>query len=705
MIESTAAYKSAIIADTRRMEILSIIDISDPDIVFGEVVSSSESEYSRKRQIFDKNFDNPDIYATLETNRWLLNGSNHLYPAPLESNQGFIGNVLSGADGVFSTPQYAELQFENVRILQACAVYFPNNDYDGYPVDFKIEVFQDGTAYHTETISGNTETAIRVFGFTVYNPDAIRVTVTKWSLPNRRLRIVEIVPGIYEEWNGDIIAEFSLKHQGDISCLSLPYGTCTIKMDNLDRRFDPRNKAGIFQSLEERQAIDVSLGVRLPDGTTEYKRVGMFYQYSGGWKTSDNNITMQWDLVDIIGLLQGRQFIPPVTLPTTLSGWAAALVSQLGINFEGNYTVDQNYSNASLTATAQDVTGITCGDLLKWICMASGTWPRADAETGYLAIEPLWEQGDKITLDNLVSYPTMKANVDVAAIIFTLNDGNDTQYVVSGNTTASSETRSVDNPFIKTQAQALTAAKMMLSTFGGNQYEITGRGNPASEIGDVDTIWLDESNAATARRTQQNLSFSGGVLANCTSVLLQADGSFLFRNREIITVNGTWVAPAGVRQLRVILVGGGTGGARGTDGTWDEAGTAGADGQGGLVWSSVININEQQSFMVSIGAGGNVGQAGQPTTFGDYTSADGQNFSPNYTDIASGNAFARDGVSAPIPNTGDGGRGGKGGVKGNRHEEETESGGTRTVIDNYPGDGEDGALGASGCVIVYWDKE
>ena len=42
--------------------------------------------------------------------------------------------------------------------------------------------------------------------------------------------------------------------------------------------------------------------------------------------------------------------------------------------------------------------------------------PRADAETGYLTAEPMWNQGSKITLDNLIDYPTMKANADIAAL-------------------------------------------------------------------------------------------------------------------------------------------------------------------------------------------------------------------------------------------------------------------------------------------------
>lgn len=712
MISSTSAYQEAIVADTRRIYLKVIVDISDPDLVFGAITYSGiASDVCVPGQVEDKVFQLVP-YGTLETDRWILDGTMQIFPdspSQLREQAGFIGDVLSREDGTYETPVWVEIQFENVSILQACSVYFPTAEYDGVPDTFKVEIFQGGTAYYTKTFTNNTESTFHLDGFTVMNPDAIRVTVSKWSRSDRRLRVVEIVPGVYEDWTGDMIASFSVKHQGDVSCMTLPYGTCSIKMDNLSRRFEPRSKDGIFQSIEERQNIDVQMGVRLEDGTDEYKRLGRFFQYSGGWETGDNGITMQWSLVDIVGLLQSREFIPPSSLPTTLSGWVSALVAQLGENFEDMYSVDPNYSNISASVNSQDdVLGMKCGDILRYVCMATGTWPRADAETGKLAVEPLWNQGNKITLDNLQSYPTIKANEDVAALIFKLNDGNDTQYIVSGNSTASSETKSIQNPFIKTEEQALTAAKMILATYGGNRIETTGRGDMTSEIGDVDTVWLDESSATTARRIQQTFALNDGVLKDCQSILLQADGAFLFENMEILTESGQWTVPAQAgTTLRVILVGGGNGGNTGADGTWDAPGENGEDGVGALIWAGTIQINPQQTFEVTIGQGGGIGQDGTATVFGQYSSANGQRYSPSYTDVASGNAYGRTGVQSPAPNTGDGGKGGEGGIKGNRHEESFTfpgGGGTRWVIDNYPGEGQPGKPGASGCVVIYWDK-
>lgn len=705
MIKSGQAYHAAITGDARRVLLRAVIDIISPDIVFGAGETSGQIPWSNLEQIHDKVFGNPTKYATLERDRWALDGTWDLLPDdPTQTvgQMGYIGNVLSGEDGTFATPPWVELRFSGVSVLQACSVYFPGNAYDGVPEDFTVEVKQGGTAYHTRTYTGNTASSVSLEGFTVNNPDAIRVTVAKWSRPSRRMRVVEIVPGVYETWDGGMIAEFSVKQQGNVAATALPYGTCTLKIDNLSRRFEPRSKNGIFQSIEERQGIDVSLGVRLADGTDEYKRLGIFYQFSGGWRTGDNGLTMQWNLADIIGLLANREFLAPSTLPTTLGGWIGALAAQLGVNFKDRWHVDPDYTALPVTVrTAEDVQGKKCGDILRWVCQATGTWPRADASTGDLTAEPLWSEGNKITLDNLTGYPVMSANSDVAALIFTLNDGSGTKYIVSGNATSSSETVSIDNPFIKTEAQALTAARLILSTYGGNVLDLTGRGDPSSEIGDVETVWLDESQATTARLTMQTFQFSDGVMQGCQSQLLQADGSFLYQGREVITSPGTWKAPAGKKSLRVILVGKGGDGTRGQDGTWDAAGADGVDGLGGLVWAGTIDINDGQEFPVAFG---------ENTTFGAYSSANGKRYENGYTDVASGDSFARTGVAKPRAGTGDGGAKGTGGTQGRRHRETSydldgNPSGSYWEIDAYPGIGTNGKSGVLGCVVVYWDKE
>ena len=739
MLECTDSYKAAIVGDVRRMYIKAILDIVDPDLVYGSAGSSGEAPWSRPEQLHDKTMELDSRDATAEWNRWLLGGDFRLIPddpQQLTGQIGHVGDVLSDENGVFPVEQYAEQQFSNVSILQACTLFFSQEAVDGIPVDFTVSVRSAGQDIYTRAYTGNREISVSLEGFTVYDPDAVRITVTRWSLPARRMRIAEIIPGLYEEWTEDMLASVDIQMRGNFACLAVPYGICTLQLDNTDRKFEPYSKSGVFQSIEERQAIPIALGVELENGRVEWKQVGVFYQFSGGWRTGNNDLKMKWTLVDIVGLLADRDFVAPATLPKTLAGWLALLVSQLGENFADRWHVDPDYADAAVTAnSADDVAGRKCGAILRFACMAAGCWARADAKTGYLTAEPFWSQGNRLDLDNMTEYPTKEDNGDLAVLIFKLYDGEGTIVNISGNATSSSQTLSVDNPFIHTAEQAQTAAKQILSQYGGIKLETTGRGDPASEIGDVDTVWLDASSAVTGRRMEQSLVFSNGVLKNCKSVLLQADGSLLFQNRQVFTASGVFHTGSNTTEVRLILGQGGQGGSPGSSGYVSLGGNlgtsiasgegeAGLDGHGGKIWSGVVKVNPDTDYAIVIGKGGKAselygvaGEEGGETTFGVYSSANGQVYTPSYTDIACGSAYGRTGVAVPLAGTGDGGAGGEGGEAGVgylkrvlRSIQPSDPKADRLykyelVVVREGGPGKPGIDGADGVCVVYWDKE
>lgn len=747
MIQTSEAFRAAIIDSPRRIELLAVADLSDPDLVLKETTYDSIAPWARPKQMFDKEVDPPPRYATNERGRWLLNGLFDLFPDDYDTGRelmGFANNRLCPCSRVFSPVAWIDQKVQNIRVLQAVTLWVSEDPLDGVPEDFTLEVFVNGVRYHRAEITGNKETHLMVKGFKVYTPTQVKLTVTKWSIPFRRNRIMEMVLGPYERWTNNELSEFSVTQRGDFSCLSLPYGSARLRMDNLDRRFDPRNKDSIFESIEERQGVELYIGVKL-ERTIERAPLGIYYQYADGWKTSRNELTMQWDLVDIIGLVSGRTFLPPDPVPTTLEGWIRAVVSQLGENFQERYIVDPAYADKPVTANSVDnVTGKTCGDIIRWACQASGTWPRADAETGKLTAEPLWNQGNKYDLDNLEQYPTMGANESLAALIFQLalpplpegqTDTRQHTFVVSGNSTSSEKTVTIINPFLHSSDQALEAARLILSQYGGNVYETTGRGNPSSEIGDVDTLWLDESNEATGRRMMQSFVMQGGVLRGCQSKLLQADGSYLYTEFAIMDADdGTFTAPPGVTTFRLVLSDGGQGGSRGEDGFVGASGNIfgtgitagygepGQNGQGGKVWYGVINLNPGETVRYHRGAGGAAsktygtpGAMGEHSTFGVFSSENGQLYENGYTDIANGKTFCRSGVPVPLPGTGDGGKGGDGGEPGAGyfktypyHPPGAAEGVVNTryefVVTKEPGPGKPGVRGASGFIMLTWER-
>jgi len=675
MINVSNAFKNAIVADSRKIKLRAVMDIVDPDIEYGTATGSTQSAYSNPAQLYD-GITELAPYATLEDNRWLLDGTFDIAHSGMTQEIAWESNALSQAAQNMNV--FVSLPISNVSVLQAVTLFWPTADYDGVAEDFTIEVQAGGTAYFTKAETGNTKSVCVYKDFTVYNPDLIKVTVTKWSIARRRARIPEILCGLREVWDNDTLAEFSLRQQSDFSCVSLPYGTASLTIDNSSREFEPRAKNNLFQSIEERQGIKLWIGV---EGAEDVP-LGVYYQFSSGWKTSDNALAMTWALVDIIGLLADRQYTIPETLPTTLEGWISDLVAQLGVNFADAYRVDPNYASTSLTVINSDqLVDKTCGQVLLWCCQASGTFPRADAETGKLAVEPFWSQGNKIDLDNVERYPTMSANKDLAFVRFTFPDG--TVYTIPGTSASSPNSVEITNPFIHDQTAAAAAAREIVSIYGGNVLTTLGRGDPSSEIGDVPTVQLDRSNATTGRLFYQDFIISDGVMKGCTSQLLQSDGAANYEKTEIFSEAGSWTAPAGVTEAKIILVGGGSGGAPGTSGSLNVPGVKGADGIGGKVFSEVIHFNAGQTFAISIGAGAAYNGTPGETTFGDYSSANGAVYTPSFTDVQSGLALGRTGVADPTGN-GDGGKGGAGGLAGAGYSQTT----TKTTYILYPDNGE-----------------
>lgn len=137
MQDLSERYYAAITGDARRILLRAVIDIIDPDIVYGSVHSESAASCSRPDQLHDKVMELSPPYATLERNRWLLDGSFAVVPdraADIDGEIGYVSQELSGEDGTFSPAQYVELQFSGVTILQACSVYFPGDDWDGFRI-------------------------------------------------------------------------------------------------------------------------------------------------------------------------------------------------------------------------------------------------------------------------------------------------------------------------------------------------------------------------------------------------------------------------------------------------------------------------------------------------------------------------------------------------------------------------------------------
>jgi hypothetical protein len=668
--------------------------------------------------------------ATVELNRWSLDGECRLVgDAPVtDAEVGWAGDVLSGTQG--DAPEvgaWVQLNVTGLDVLQAAKVFFSPLATDGVAVDFTFSVWSGPTLAYEETVLGNHDTSRTFNGFTAYNVSALRVAVAKWSMPLTRPRVVEIVPGIFEAWGGDELRLVDVWREADFTCVTMPYSTAVLEVDNSDGRFSPENPASILPMFEARQAVPLFFGVRLPDGVYEWVPAGVYYQRDAGWETIDGGLLMKFNLVGIIGLLIGRKYSPPDVLPETLEGWVASVVAQIGVNFADKYRVADSLRDFELTCAKTDVAHITCGELLRYVCMAARAVATEDSATGVLVVAPASDGvGAEITLDNLSAYPVQRANGDIASLTIRLNDGESTELTINGTNSASARTLSIFNIFIKTSTQAQLAARHIIGLYSGHVYETRGRGDLRSEPGDVDVIELRGGTMAGGRRYKQQLKLSeGGIMKDMPSYFMQSSGGHIYEQVVVITQTGTWTAPPGVTRLHIILVGGGQGGQGGQQGDtfWKHGdGTPGAGGSGGLVYTADIAINEGQVVPVTVGAGGaggipapwqqtgGEGSPGGATEIWQHSSDDGAPFD-GVVELITGEVYALTGPQG-VPNCTkvtngaagkDGaGYGGQGGGGGRQASYTVAADGT--VLNFVPAvNGGYGGRGGRGCAIISYD--
>ena len=148
----------------------------------------------------------------------------------------------------------------------------------------------------------------------------------------------------------------------------------------------------------------------------------------------------------------------------------------------------------------------------------------------------------------------------------------------------------------------------------------------------------------------------------------------VYNRVDVITASGTFVVPDGVTSLRVVLIGGGSGGESGlpgkaandnsveqssdanlttkisVPGAGGAGGKGGKAGSGGKVYQKTFSVTPGQRFTVTVGAAGkggtysaaaqNAGSSGSASIFGSYTSADGAQSAGGFFEEISGAQFA-----------------------------------------------------------------
>lgn len=208
--------------------------------------------------------DYPETVATLELNRWALNGWQIVLPGNNLVNVGLVGDVMSDANGDVDFTISRDFQFSHA--LAGITVTFdsPTNE---FPLSARMTfVDEDEIEYDIPFLPSKvTEEVTQVCETTRH----VEINISK-MMPYRRPRVLTTLWGIgYSYTNADLVG---CSQSVDVDPLSrrLPQEKFSFTILDYEHKFDPDNPSGVYSTINRGAPINVAYGYELDDGTVEW---------------------------------------------------------------------------------------------------------------------------------------------------------------------------------------------------------------------------------------------------------------------------------------------------------------------------------------------------------------------------------------------------------------------------------------------------
>ena len=408
-------------------------------------------------------------YATLEPNLWLLDGSRNVLPTEGPyANAGYVSNMASTGSVTLRLSKVHTASIPGVTITWS-------EEYGEYATVFTVTAKNGNTVVAETTVTDNKSNHSLVY-LDISNYDSLTVTVHAWNIPDHRTRIDLVRLGLDITFTKRDILHYTHEQTGCLVSGELPKNSIEFSLDNSDNRWNPHNPTGLEQYLSERQRLTVRYGMDI-DGTTEWIPAGVFYLSE--WRTPANGLEASFVARDPFEFWLGQD--NPSAIFDQLSGLVET-ATRLSIPTGCEIIMDASMDNYSASYVGDG----TQAEIVQKAANAGGCIIRC-ARDGNIYIEPLnTTQSDFIiTAAMSYGYPEMTLSKRLAAV--SVDYGKDLPYVLTVGTAG--ETQTVDNSFVRSEAQAAMVAQRVKNALVSRQ-SITGefRADPRLDVFDIVSV-------------------------------------------------------------------------------------------------------------------------------------------------------------------------------------------------------------------------
>ena len=510
------------------------LDITDPDALVDATSSDNGSAYISDTVEVASTRDTPTVsYGTLEQNMWVLDGTRQRIPESNYKDGGYVGDVLSDAEGRFIdkiptiTIDFTET---HTQLIPGLVITW-GDAYDEYAEHFVVTAYKDGMIVDKKDILNN-KSVTTVLTWALRGYDRIVVEILRWCLPNHRARVNEIFIGWHRVYTKQDLLSYSHEQVVDPISTTLPKMEIKFSIDNRDGVYNPLNREGLSKYLTERQEVKIRYGLKLDDGSIEWIDGGTFYLSE--WYAQQNSISADFVARDLLEFMSG-QYREPLSSYYDTSGkvfkerslfdLATNILNSANLPVDSNgdprWVIDNSLKNIKTKAPLPDDTMSNCLQLIANM----GRCVLYPDRSGKLHIKPISNQTTDYVINSFNSYSKSditfsKPVKQVAVNVYSYSMGD--SGVVGTITTAiitdvgvTGEIVTVDNPLITDETRAAELGKWV-----GNY--LKNRMTLKSSVrGDVRLDALDmissenDYNTNTVRTTNVTFNFNGAF--RCTS--------------------------------------------------------------------------------------------------------------------------------------------------------------------------------------------
>ena len=329
----------------------------------GQWVSNGDYIYSQMGTLNYK-YNYQETLASLEWNRWVLDGTQNIYDSENPTNDGWISSYVSDIDGNFSTAPTITRQFNNTHNLIGITIQFDTRT-EECPVSVTVNAYNNNNLIVSDT--QNPTSVKTVFELRANNVDKIEIIVNT-ALPYRRPRIEYVMYGIGMEYTDNDVVSCTQSHDIDPISRRLPNEKFEFTILDFEKNYDADNPSGIYEYVVRKSPCSISYGYTLDDDSIEWLKEDN-YLLSGKPVVNNNQVTFQ--STGLVGSLTDIYYKSQIGRKSFYDMATDVLVdANLSLTPSGEqpWVIDISLQNMYTTAVLPITTHMNCLQLISHAC-------------------------------------------------------------------------------------------------------------------------------------------------------------------------------------------------------------------------------------------------------------------------------------------------------------------------------------------------